>query len=70
MKPPAKHKMAILIWITIYPTINILFLVLGTPLEAYSMYIKTLVMTLILVPAMVYLFLPFLTKTFQNWLSK
>ena len=70
MKPPAKYKMAILIWITIYPTINILFLVLGKPLENFPMYIKTLVMTLILVPAMVYLFLPFLTKTFKNWLSK
>lgn len=70
MKPPAKYKMAILIWITIYPTINILFLVLTKPLETFPMYIKCLVMTLILVPAMVYVFLPFLTKTFKNWLSK
>lgn len=70
MKQPAKYKMAILIWITIYPTINILFLVLGKPLESFPMYIKTLVMTLILVPAMVYVFLPFLTKTFSKWLIK
>jgi antibiotic biosynthesis monooxygenase (ABM) superfamily enzyme len=70
MKQPAKYKMAILIWIAIYPTINILFLLLGKPLEAFPMYIKTLVMTLIMVPAMVFIFLPFLTKTFKNWLAK
>jgi antibiotic biosynthesis monooxygenase (ABM) superfamily enzyme len=70
MKPAPKYKMAILIWIIIYPTINLLFLLLGKPLESFPMYIKTLVMTLILVPAMVYLFLPFLTKTFKNWLLK
>ncbi len=70
MKQPAKYKMAILIWIAIYPTINILFLVLGEPLAKFPMYIKTLVMTLIMVPMMVYVFLPFLTKTFQKWLSK
>jgi antibiotic biosynthesis monooxygenase (ABM) superfamily enzyme len=70
MKQPAKYKMAILIWITIYPTINILFLILGKPLQDYPMAIKTLVMTLLLVPAMVYIFLPFLTKTFSKWLIK
>jgi antibiotic biosynthesis monooxygenase (ABM) superfamily enzyme len=70
MKAPAKHKMALLIWITIYPTLNLLFWLLGKPLEAFPIYVKTLVMTLILVPLMVYFFLPFLTKTFHKWLTK
>jgi antibiotic biosynthesis monooxygenase (ABM) superfamily enzyme len=29
MKPTPKYKMAILIWIAIYPTINLLFWILG-----------------------------------------
>jgi len=70
MKQPAKYKMAILIWIAIYPSLNVLFFVLAKPLENYPIYIKTLVISLILVPAMVYVFLPFLSKTFKNWLSK
>jgi hypothetical protein len=70
MKPPAKYKMAILVWIAIYPSINILFLVLGKPLENFPIYIKTLVISLILVPSMVFIFLPSLTKIFKNWLSK
>jgi antibiotic biosynthesis monooxygenase (ABM) superfamily enzyme len=70
MKPPVKYKMALLIWCAIYPTINILFFLLNGILAPYSMPIKTLVMTLILVPLMVYFFLPFITKTFVKWLTK
>jgi antibiotic biosynthesis monooxygenase (ABM) superfamily enzyme len=70
MKPPARYKMTILIWLTIYPAINMLFLVLGKPLENFPIYIKTLAISLILVPAMVYIFLPLLTNIFKNWLSK
>jgi antibiotic biosynthesis monooxygenase (ABM) superfamily enzyme len=70
MKQPAKYKIAILIWLAIYPSINFLFWALRKPLENLPMYIKTLIMTLILVPAMVYIFLPLLNKIFKNWLSK
>jgi len=42
MKQPAKYKMAILIWIAIYPSLNVLFFVLAKPLENYPIYIKTL----------------------------
>jgi antibiotic biosynthesis monooxygenase (ABM) superfamily enzyme len=70
MKPPKKYKMAILIWISVYPAINVLFLVLGKPLEGYPIYLKTLVITLILVPLLVFVFLPLLTQVFRHWLSK
>jgi antibiotic biosynthesis monooxygenase (ABM) superfamily enzyme len=70
MKPPVKYKMAFLIWCAIYPTINLLFFIFNGILAPYPMYIKTLVMTLILVPLMVYVFLPFIMKTFGKWLTK
>lgn len=62
--------MAFLIWCAIYPTINVLFYLLNGVLVPYPMSIKTLVLTLILVPLMVYIFIPFITKTFGKWLTK
>lgn len=66
----ARHKMAILIWLAIYPTINFLFWVLGPIINPLPMYLKTLVLTLILVPLMVYVFLPGLNRVFAKWLTK
>lgn len=68
MKQPPKYKLALLIWIAIYPTINLLFWVLGDTLNSLPMYIRTLVLTVILVPVMVFLLLPALTKIFAKWL--
>ena len=62
--------MAILIWIAIYPTINLLFWILGDSLNSLPMYARTFVLTIILVPLMVFVLLPLLTKMFAKWLSK
>jgi antibiotic biosynthesis monooxygenase (ABM) superfamily enzyme len=70
MKPTPKYKMAILIWIAIYPTINLLFWILGDSLNSLPMYARTFVLTIILVPLMVFVLLPLLTKMFAKWLSK
>lgn len=69
MRTP-KYKMTILIWIAIYPTINLLFWLLGDSLNGLPMYLRTLVLTLILVPLMVFVLLPLLSKIFGKWLSK
>lgn len=65
-----KYKTAILIWIAIYPTINLLFWILGDTLNALPMYLRTLILTLLLVPLMVYVLLPLLNKIFKKWLSE
>jgi len=70
MKPAPKWKMAILIWLAIYPSINILFFLLGDLLTELPLLLRTLTLTLILVPTMVFVLLPFLTKVFKNWLMK
>jgi antibiotic biosynthesis monooxygenase (ABM) superfamily enzyme len=70
MKKPPRYKTAILIWVAIYPTINIINFAFGTWLEMFPMLIRTLLLTAILVPLMVYVLLPFLNKTFANWLNK
>ncbi|MBK6777863.1 MAG: hypothetical protein IPG74_19200 [Flavobacteriales bacterium] len=68
MKPPPKWKTAVLVWIAIYPSITILFLLFGEQLEQLPAPLRTLVLTLILVPLLVFVLLPLLHKTFARWL--
>lgn len=56
--PPKKWKFALLIWIFIYPFITMLSIILLPILCDFHPAIKTLVMSLILVPIMAYLYIP------------
>ncbi|MEN9347583.1 MAG: hypothetical protein RLZZ77_1094 [Bacteroidota bacterium] len=67
---PKKWKLAILIWMAIYPSITVLFLVLSPLMTDWPPYARTLVLTLILVPLMVFVFLPLIHKYFHHWLRK
>jgi antibiotic biosynthesis monooxygenase (ABM) superfamily enzyme len=70
MKPPNKFKMALLVWCTIYPTVTFIFFILSDILAQLHPLLKTLVVTVILVPLMVFVFLPFIMKKFGKWLRK
>jgi antibiotic biosynthesis monooxygenase (ABM) superfamily enzyme len=70
MKPPPKWKTAVLIWVAIYPSITTLFLVFGDQLLLLPPALRTLVLTLILVPLMVFVLLPALQKLFARWLYR
>jgi hypothetical protein len=70
MKQPPKYKTAVVIWIIIYPTINLIFFLLGDSLNELPLPFRTLIMTLILVPLMVYVLMPFANKLFNSWLNK
>lgn len=59
-------KIAILIWLAIYPTINLLFWLSGTSLNGMAMYLRTLLLTNILGPSMVFVLLPFSLNFLQN----
>jgi hypothetical protein len=70
MKQPKKWKMAILVWLVIYPTISIITILIGPLLTTFPILIRTLIMSLILVPFMIFVAMPFLNKVFKNWLTK
>jgi antibiotic biosynthesis monooxygenase (ABM) superfamily enzyme len=71
MKSPKKWKMAIVIWLAIYPTITLLFLFAGKYFMLIDILpLRTLAITIIIVPLMVFVLLPTLQKIFKNWLSK
>ncbi|MDX1903043.1 MAG: hypothetical protein SFU27_02695 [Thermonemataceae bacterium] len=63
--------MVIIIWIAIYPSITLLSVLFGEYLAQIPFVpLRTLIMTLILVPLMVYVLLPFLQKVFRKWIFK
>jgi antibiotic biosynthesis monooxygenase (ABM) superfamily enzyme len=70
MKQTPKYKTAIMIWVVIYPTINLIMLLLGNSLYELVLPLRTLILTIILVPLMVYVLLPFANKIFKNWLTR
>ena len=70
-KPPKKWKMAILIWIAIYPTVTLIALFFGEQVEKINpLPLRTLATSLVVVPIAVYALVPALQKMMYNWLNK
>lgn len=62
------HKRAFLVWLSIYPLITALFYVLGEYLSPLPLALRTFVLTIIAVPLVSYLIMPFFNKVFAKWL--
>lgn len=70
MKPPKKWKMAILIWLAIYPLVTLIFAFAGELLMRINpLPFRTLVITAVIVPIMVFICIPLLQKLLKNWIS-
>lgn len=70
MNQSPKWKFAIMVWLAIYPAITFLTYLIGDLIRDLPLPIKTLIMTGILVPLMVFVLLPLLRKLMGNWLNK
>ncbi len=70
MKQPPKWKFAVMVWIAIYPTITCVSLIIGPYLQEFPIPLRTFVLTLILVPLMVFIIMPLLQKLLAKWLFK
>ena len=64
-----KHKRAFLIWLAIYPLITLLFYLLGDIVIPFPIPVRTLIITLIAVPTVVYVILPIYHRIFDKWLN-
>lgn len=70
-KPPKKWKMAVVIWLAIYPLITLILVLFGRQLAKVTPTpLRTLLLTAILVPIMVYWAMPLVQKIFADWLRK
>jgi antibiotic biosynthesis monooxygenase (ABM) superfamily enzyme len=61
-----------MIWLSIYPLITIIILLVFPYMSEHNwpLPLRTLTVTLIAVPVMVFMILPFLQKLVKNWLQK
>lgn len=64
-----KLKLALRIWLAIYPSITLFLYLFGEGLSAFSLPVKTLILTIVLVPWVVFAGVPtvdYLLKQFSK----
>lgn len=69
MKTKIKLLSSLKIWIVIYPSITLFFCLLGKPLSILPLYQRTFLLTIVLVPWVVFAGVPFvdsIIKTVSN----
>lgn len=67
---PKKWKTALVIWIAIYPALTLLITLFGEYLILLPLPLRTLVMTAVLVPLLVFVLVPALHKVLGGWLRR
>ncbi len=66
--PPAKYKMTVLTILAVYPPLLALSTLIQYLLHGWPRALLILLTVLLLVPAMVYYFMPWMTRLFRSWL--
>lgn len=66
MNTKSKIIQSIKIWVVIYPSITLFYILFGSYLTEVPLYLRTLILTLILVPWMVFVGLPFIHVLLKN----
>jgi antibiotic biosynthesis monooxygenase (ABM) superfamily enzyme len=66
MNTKSKIIQSIKIWAVIYPSITLFYVLFGSYLSEIPLYLRTLILTLILVPWIVFVGLPFIHLLLKN----
>jgi uncharacterized protein len=66
--PPPAHKMALLTWITLFPLITLVVIVLEPLLEDITRIPRLAITTAVTVPIMTWLVMPRVTRLLRGWL--
>ncbi|UKJ09307.1 hypothetical protein [Solitalea lacus] len=70
MKLKMKLIAALKIWVVIYPSITLFLFLLGEALSGFPLYIRTLILTITLVPWMVFIGIPFVDSMLKTGNAK
>jgi antibiotic biosynthesis monooxygenase (ABM) superfamily enzyme len=62
--------MALLVWLAIYPTITLLLALGGGLIADSPLPLRTLALTVVAVPTMVFILLPRLQQALSPWLAR
>jgi len=68
VRPPPKHKVALLTWLGIYPLITTILAVGGPYIEGFPVAVRSLVLTVCVIPLMTWVVMPLITRVTANWL--
>lgn len=68
MKAKARLLMSLKIWIVIYPSITLFLFLFGQQMSVLPLYLRTLILTVSLVPWMMFIGVPFLDFLI-HWVS-
>jgi antibiotic biosynthesis monooxygenase (ABM) superfamily enzyme len=68
--PPPRHRFALIVWLAIYPTITLLQHLGGPVINDWPLPVRTLALTAVVVPLMVFVLLPTLQRAFAGWLLR
>ncbi len=66
--PPARYKMALITILAIYPPLLVISTILSSVLQGWPRALLILLSVLILVPAMTYYIMPWMTRLFRSWI--
>lgn len=69
-RPPSRVRMAVVVWLAIFPLVTIGLGVMPDLLLAAPVIVRSFVLTTIVVPAAVIVVLPRLTRLFSGWLNR
>lgn len=70
MKTNMKLMASLKIWLAIYPSITLFLLFFGAQLAPLPLYLRTLILTLVLVPWVVFAGVPFVDRIIRGLSSK
>ena len=65
---PPRYKLAVITWLGVYPILTATLALLGPIMETWPLPLRTLVVTLLLVPLLVYVIFPLLNRAFRGWM--
>jgi antibiotic biosynthesis monooxygenase (ABM) superfamily enzyme len=67
---PPRWKTAVLVWLAIYPTITLVLWLAGPRMADWPLALRTLAITAVVVPLMVYLLMPAFQRLLRPWLHR
>jgi uncharacterized protein len=68
IKPPPRYKMAILSWVAVYALLSLLGFSFAPLLAALPAFIRTFIISVIMVLLMTYFVMPWMTRLTKTWL--
>lgn len=70
MNSSNRHKLAFLTWVVAFPVVSVLLALLDPLLGEWPMLVRTLVLTAIMAPTMVYVAMPSVVALSRSWLDQ